>query len=214
MTSYLGVIDDEEANAAIEDALGIRFQGGFHLTVGDLEAWAISQVALRPGVCATSMAFYQLRRAFGGDRRMRPPSPIGPLLGVRPKAAFVRLERDLRVTLPGASSWLSVVGGFSMLVAMIGLPLLFLHLPWQALVLAAFLGILLQSLDPGRRPAHIETVGDLATAMAALNLAKMGDAGAAVRERDVQRTVREVMATFSGRRPDEITPEVRFGLPP
>lgn len=182
--------DDEDLVRNLERVFDVRFEPAdlarVH-TLGDLHdliAAAVPVGAETDRWCLTSRSFYALRRALRSDEgevKITPRTAIDELISSNGGDRLRRLEGSTALRMPAKEH--TIVGGAGLFACLIGLGLalaeIALRQPWPdwsgLLVFGA--GALLCSIDPGRLPASIRTVGDLSRAVADLNYGRLVRAG-------------------------------------
>lgn len=154
-------------------------------TVGDLYAVVRAHSPdwdTQSGNCASSMAFYRIRRSLkpGNGSKIRPQSPLldGSASAFR---LFKALERNTGLRLPSPEfTGPGTIGAYLFFIGLIGGVVTLFIGAWAASLVPAFLatlGALLMRQDPGRLPKGVVTVGDLARRAAALNSEKLKGEG-------------------------------------
>jgi hypothetical protein len=184
-------LDDVDFIETIEGAFGISFRNE------ELETWStfgdvfdttchhMQAIERGPIPCLSATAYRRIRKAILKDQpdvKVRPDTPLKTLLGGRRGPAWCRaLQRDMDLQLPDRpfTAWsllLFLVTWFGIPIAggIGGLPIWMLIL---SPILGVFLGLLLRPSLP------VQTVGDLARAVAALNPKALSHG--AIRTRDV-----------------------------
>lgn len=172
----------------VEEAFGIKVgdaEAERCETVGDLYAIVRTHSPdwdARSGNCATSMAFYRIRRSLGAadGRKIKPQSPL--LDGsASPFRLFKALNRKTGLRLPSAElTRPGEIGAYLFTLGLLGSVIALLNGAWVATLVAAFLALLAMLLirqDPGKLPKGVVTVGDLARRAAALNSGKLKGEG-------------------------------------
>jgi len=123
--------------------------------------------------CATSMAFYRIRRFLDPDRTkgITPSTPLPE--DVAPAMLFKALSRDTAFRLPSIRpTWLGMVGGILVSAGCIAGIIALLTGRWRMSGIgfaSAACGIPFMWMDRGRWPLGVATVGDLARRTASLN---------------------------------------------
>ncbi len=202
----------------VEKEFGIRFRseevepcetvGDFYTVLCD----RVPDLSVGGERCATSMAFYRIRRFLDPERTkgIKPSTPLPE--DVAPALLFKALGRDTALRLPTIRhTWLGMVGGMLVSVGCIAGVFALLMGWWRmsgiAFTLAAC-GIPFIWVDRGRWPLGIATVGDLAQRTASLNGQMLRSDG----ERPVSRW--EVLVALAAEHgalaPDEITASTFF----
>ncbi|MEX1154960.1 hypothetical protein [Parvibaculum sp.] len=207
MPNTLGLDDDLDSVVLlreIERSFGVTFSDSEALeclTVGDafeiLERHFLAEAS--EGGCATSMAFYRLRRALldlGAQGRLRPETGLANVTGLAPRRLMDELESrsGLRLPVVMASSWL--LGLFFLLFAGL-LASALVGNGWLALGLLVFALATWRFLIPrdgGTLPNGCETLGGLARKAATLNYAQLVGQGAGVRDGDLWRVFCDLLA--------------------
>jgi hypothetical protein len=154
-------------------------------TVGDLYAVLCSYTLgwdAQPGSCSSSMVFHGLRRSLGPEhkRDIRPATPL-TTLGRPVSRLFRTLGKQTGLRLPTYElTWLGEAGGVILTGGLLAAIVALLTAHWLTsglAILVAGTGLPLVWVDPGRLPAGIVTVGDLAQSTAPLNSDLLGKAG-------------------------------------
>jgi hypothetical protein len=165
------------------------------------------------GSCGSSMVFYRLRRSLSPEDR-RGVGPDTPLTAseLQPSRLFKKLADETALRLPSYElTWLGMIGGFLLVGGILLAILALLTAHWIVSAIAAVIalaGLPLLRLDPGRFPAGIETVADLARRTAPLNAAKLKEAGG--RPADRWSVIVALAAEHGELPPNEIRPETVF----
>ena len=165
----------------IEDAVAEQIEpvGDLYDAICDLTPeWDNQQ-----GSCASSVAFYRLRRALVHiDRKSISPQMNLPLLGTTPSKLFSTLERDSGLRLQGAPLTIpGVIGGMLFLIGIIGGVVALFNAAWEVAAGGAVMaaaGTALLKADPGSLPVGVETLGDLVTRAVSLNAQNLAEMGA------------------------------------
>lgn len=169
--------------------------------------------------CATAMAFYRLRQAVDlrFDEGVGPSTPLMNALDSSPRVLLRRaaVKTGLRMPLPVLG--LIGVSGIALgIVGLIGSFVLASHYPLSfaptlALLSAScMLAIASGYYDRGRYPSGMHTVGDLADYVAALNMGRLRDQGAKMRNGDIWRALSIIASETTGIAPQRIGPQSRF----
>jgi hypothetical protein len=131
---------------------------------------------------AIQRAFYLIRGAIGGGRRIRPSTPLTSI-GERPRDLAPRIAEATRLTVPVLRG--SPAGNAAELVLLLGIGGLTVGAASGSTLGMAISGagagaalLWIAFFEPYRFPAEVETVGDLARSVAALNFAALHGAGA------------------------------------
>jgi len=180
-------------------------------TVADVYALILRHVRAQPGRCATSMAFYRLRRALGASGvKLSPDSPLEPFTRTGARAFRDRLQSATGLNLPAmAGGWLSGLG-FAALVAF-----LVLLIGWVVFkgwfagagALAAFgLAVLLFRIDPQILPQDCRTLGGLARRTATRSFGRLAAEGASVDEAGVWEALKTLLVEDCEADPKRIRP--------
>ncbi|WP_298742939.1 hypothetical protein [uncultured Brevundimonas sp.] len=198
----------------VEEAFALRFADGelqSVATVGDLHERLMSRLRTDPGLCATSMAFYRIRRglvAQGWKGRIAPATPLPTDGAVAPRRFLQRLASDsglrgLHAGLGRAGS----IGAWSVLGVIIIFVLALAErawiLAWAGVVLLV-LSVGLLILDRGRLPRGVRTVGDLARQAVTQNHGGLIAQGAGVRGDEVWTSVQSIAADSAGLSPADV----------
>lgn len=224
MANTLGLnedLDPVDLQMLIEDAFGLRMsdaEASSVVTVGDLHETIRRHVAVGPGACMTSMAFYRLRRAlreFAGGQAIRPDMRLKDLPVTDWRALKARVEAQTGLSLPAvAPGRLTLIGLVVVLASVLTTAILAVlgHGAPAAAVLVA--GVVCAGLsvkaDPGTGLHDVSTIGDLARRTAALSFSRLAGRGAAVRTGDTWPALLEVLATMSDVPPERIRAETRI----
>ena len=179
--------------------------------------------------CITTAAFYRLRRLLAEDNRMghrsiKPDTPLQSLVRWRiRRMVWARIKTKLRVTLPPLQPSGSLLVGSLVLALAIALSVTLPgHQPGLWNLLGAALETLLWTLltwvlclivtSPLHRtfPENIQTVGDLARAIARRNHAKMAAEVGGSTVNQAWHSFQELVGSASGIPPGKITREMRF----
>lgn len=211
----IDLLEEVEASFGIriEDTVAEQIE-----TVGDLydvicdltPEWDNQQ-----GSCASSVAFYRLRRALVQiDRKSISPLMDLPLHGSTPSKLFSLLERETGLRLPGAPlTTPGVVGGMLFLLGIIGGVIALFDTAWElaagGAVMAAA-GAALLKADPGSLPVGVETLGDLVTRAVPLNAHKLAQMGARLPDRWI--TLTGLASEHGILSPAEISPDTFLHL--
>lgn len=172
--------DELDLIVAIEESFDVRWDGRAETcrTLGDVAAWLETEFAARPAgeKCASAMAFHRLGRAIGGGP-FSPGSRLSRVLVGERHRAWNELAAKVGLRLPQLQfAGLGTLGTWSLLAAIVALPGLVVGLPLVVPPALAAAGIVLIRLDEGRYP--VETLGELAIAVAKSNHARMVRDGA------------------------------------
>jgi hypothetical protein len=165
------------------------------------------------GNCGSSMVFYRLRRSLSPhDKRAIGPETLLVTSGMHPSSLFKKLANDTALRLPSYElTWLGITGGFLVAVGILAAIVALLAGNWKVSAVAAaiaLVGVPFLRFDPGRFPAGIETVGELARRTVPLNAAKLREHGA--RPADRWSILVAVAAEHGLLPPNEIGPETVF----
>lgn len=208
--------ESEEYIATLSDMFGVDFDDDAFerwRTVGEMLAEIEARAAASEtnGPPPVAKAFYLLRRAVG-DRSIAPSTPLKNVTGTwRATAFLVRLNRHAMLNMPGAG--IGKLGEAALTVFLqtfVTLALLWSVLPSElscdssdsfivAPVLLGGIGlaIVFGYLDGFAFRADLRTFGDLAHAVAQINLAALWRQGAARRRSDVWPALRAWLASVS-----------------
>lgn len=229
-----GDLDDIAMIEAIEDAFEIKLldeEVSSCFTVGDIYALILKKfphVARSTAPCTSAAAYYALKRAL---RTLRPGARVSrdtslrELLAPSPRTAWQNLSQATGFDLPsleltGAGLILTTGLTLSPLVWMLS------TYDWQRGLEHSLIGRLLGAVLFGMLafaggvmlahrlrlegiPRHLRTMGDLATAVAATNIAKIADTHGPARERELWASLEYIIRSqlaWNG----PITPESRF----
>lgn len=209
--------DDLDLLAAIEDSFNVEFgdaPAGWE-TVGDLHEALLDRVAptSAAGLCATSMAFYSLRRALApiatSSDPITPRSRLADLVLLPPKRLHARLHRELGVSLPPITlSGLGCAGLACMAAGVLAIfVLMAVPSAWPALALLPLGWALIQG-DPGRYGAM--SAGDLARDVATRNFEHFAERGADRRPAAIWRALCALLEGETGRDAASIRRQTRF----
>lgn len=176
------------------------------LNVGDIFNLLRKKIALGDGSrCRSQMAFYRLRHVLAilaPDADLRPSTRLDSLDAGAPKKYFRALERASALRLPDLSmTWLGFAGTFVGFVASVGL----LVFAFNGAGLISFFGsvaaflcmMMVASMERGKLPRGVETLGDLARAAGGKNFAQLSALGAKTNEREIWSALVEVLAEHS-----------------
>jgi hypothetical protein len=172
----------------IEASFGIRIadaEAERCCTVGDVYAIVSAHTPEwdhQDGRCGSSMVFYRIRRALSaGDERGVKPDTLLTTSKLPPRRLFETLGKDTGVRLPACElTRLGVSGGFLLLGGFVATVVALLEGHWLGsgiALLFALGGVALLWRDPGRFPAGVATIGELARRTAPLNVARLKEAG-------------------------------------
>lgn len=215
---------DLQGDEDLEDAIEATFEVGFTndelrgmVTVGAIHDVLCAKIPERPGACETSMSFYRLRRALratGLEAPITPETTLPQSFHEQPAASLRRLSTMSGLRLPQAdvgplmyASWLT-----GLVAATLGASALVLKVPgtiWMAGAVAV-ITVGLAVLDPGRLPASIRTVGDLARRSVPLNYAALVREGARSDAEAIWVVLREAVAHVAEVPIEEIGRETRI----
>jgi hypothetical protein len=200
----LADLDDVEFIEEVEQSFNIWFGEGQlpFQTIGDLTAAVAAELAVenKHGRCATSMAFYRLRRALQATSGFspRPDTPLAEVLGRNQKRWAKELEAQsgLRIHPPNLS-WRGGIGCLGVMVA----ALCVLVQPFGSIALLGefallLVGLLVVKLDPGRYPQA--TVGEFVQAVATANAGLLIAEGADTRPQAIAKVVVYIASQKSG----------------
>ena len=202
--------DDVDVLRAIEQSFGLKFDGPVSwVTVGDAYAALLRAVpaADSAGKCATTMAFYRLRRALRtvlkSNGSVRPRTRLRDLTRRPAKRVLRELSREIDLPISGfALSWIGGVG-LLLVLAGIGGGLVSLSLlQARPLVVLFPLGLALVRLDPGT--FGTQTVGDMARSLAIQNYSAFAQAGADRRPGAIWSALVGLLGDFAGLDPAKI----------
>jgi hypothetical protein len=202
----------------IEKSLGIKFPDEAFAqisTLGELHDLVYQEAEKRNrggNKCATGMSFYRLKAAIhrtGPPRRLSPSTPLRALSDLDYRAVSRRLG-DWSVPHPSISVFgcLMVIA----LVAMINVPVFWTFGGWAfltGLVSAIFLLAIAARLFPARLPGQ-KTVGELASSLAARNLYRLAEEGAALTPQTVWKALVQIVSDQMGIAPKRLSRESRF----
>jgi hypothetical protein len=202
--------DEDDLVHEVESAFGIRFAPqdleACH-TVGDLYDLVLALVpnAERTGTaCLTARAFFRLRRAIERaqpDRVITPATPLNDLTARSGTDAWLsRLQDRTGLRMPTLAT--GIAGGLAAVAAVaLSVAAIFAHGWYGALVsLPVSLAMLAASSRwLARFPKGMRTVGDLARAIAALNIAALSDGKEPIRRS-------EIWAALQGVIQDDLSP--------
>lgn len=196
--------DELDLLRVVETSFEVDF--GKRLEWTTVEHMFLALKALRPpsdevGSCATSMTFYQLRRAspFLTEIDVKPDTRLRNL-GIRHPKHFVRvLEKASGLRLPPANWAITAQGGC--LLALTGLAGIILSGLLDGSLaylgyLTVVLGFMLIRFDRGS--FDDKSFGELARETASLNVARLIDQGADRRESALWRALTQLIATETG----------------
>ena len=190
----IDLLEEVEASfgITIEGAVAEQIEtvGDLYDTICDLTPKWDSQ----RGSCASSVAFYRLRRALVHIyRKSISPQMDIPLHGTTPSKLFSLLERETGLRLPSAPlTTPGFIGGMLFLIGIIGGMIAMFDAAWEVAASSAVMaaaGVVLLRVDPGRLPVGVETLGDLVTRAVPLNAQKLAEMGARLPDRWTMLTV-------------------------
>jgi len=202
----------------VENEFGIKFRNEEVepcATVGDFYAVLFARVpdwSVGGERCATSMAFYRIRRCLDPERAkgITPNTPLPD--DVAPAVLFKALGRDTALRLPSIRpTWPGMVGVMLASVGCIAGVVALLTGWWRmsgiGFALAAG-GIPFIWMERGRWPLGISTVGDLAQRTASLNSRTLRASGG--RSLSCWEVLVAIAAEHGALAPDEITTSTFF----
>lgn len=208
---------------AVETSFGIRFadeETARVQTAGDLHDMIMARLRGDGDRCATSMAFYRLRRgliALGAAEKIVPGSPLPIEMKKVPKAYLRRLSAlsslDVRTGVigwPGAIGMLMILGLVVLVLLALGQqswPLL-----WVAVAMAVGATTLIVA-DRGRIPDGVASIGDLTRFAVARNHGRLVIEGAAARDGEVWSSVRGIVADVAEFLPESVGRDSRLFMP-
>lgn len=213
--------DAAEVLYRLEDTFDIKItddEGVACATVADVLALIRRKLPERDGVCMTAMTFYRLRRVLAAaspDERLRPTSDLAPFARKGAKALLKDLKQATGLTMPQPLGlWRTNLGWVLIAVAFLAVPLAAAHfqngwLLWTGVVLWTGGGLLMR-VDPGGLTKDTATLRGLSEKVAVLNYGRLVSAGAAVRTRELDAAVIEVLADQVDIPPSEVTPQLRL----
>lgn len=211
--------DEVEALEAVEAIFDFRLdpaEVATMTTVGGLYDVVLRKIRLQPGACATSMAFYRLRRALQppGQPRLAPDSLLKPLVGGGARAFRQRLITETGLEIPDmAGTFLTLAGYALFLVAFFAGGLAVFRSDLQTACFAAaglVLSVLLIRFDPQTVPGEFKTLGLFAQHAATLNFSKMAKGGAQVTEQSVWDALVFALADHSELPREQISRDTRL----
>lgn len=206
-------LDDVEFVEEVEQSFDIWFGEGplpFE-TISELTAAVAAEFKCKdePGQCATSMAFYRLRRAVQAISVQfpRPDTPLVEVLGRDQKREAKKLEAEsgLRIGAPSLT-WRGGIGCLG--VAAAAVCLFVQPFGWIGAAVALLLIVLsfaAVKLDPGRY--RYENFGEFVRSVADQNVGKMMREGADSRARTIEAAVISAASRMSGIPAEKIGPE-------
>jgi len=220
MPNTLGLdddLDDVELLQSLEQTFALRFSqsdAGTFYKVEDIYGFLRDHVEAN-GLdkrCATSLAFYRLRRALGhrvSGEVLRPSIELAPFAGRSANRLFQKLAHETGLRMPRANSgWIANVGALLCLAALLAiLPAAILGWSYWIPVSLFAAAIAAMKNDPGKLPTDCRTLGDLSERVAGLNFAQMQKLGARTRDKDIWNAMVEVMAQHSILPREQIQPE-------
>jgi hypothetical protein len=208
--------DDVEVLRLIEQAFGVKFDGPAPwVTVGDAYDALIAMVPTSDsaGKCATTMAFYRLRRALRAvlkiEGPIRPRTRLRHLTRRPTKKVLRELSREMGLPIPAFT--LSGIGGVGLLFILVGvggaMMSLGFHGLWPLLLLAP-LGLAVVRLDPGT--FGTQTVGDMARGFALRNYSAFAQLGADRRPDAIWAVLIGLLGEFAELNPAKIDRQTRL----
>jgi hypothetical protein len=213
-----GDLDDLELLRDIEASFDVSFcddEPTKWFTVGDVFAALEREFSVQAsagGKCATSMAFFRLRRALtelGVEGRLKPDFSFSAVKQLSPRRLIKELEKRSGLRLP--SPTLSYAGAGLLLLAFTGLVAsFFIGNGWLILCLLAVLVLgfpVIGTVDRGMLPMGSKTLGGLARAAATRNYGRLVGEGAGMREGDLWRVFCDLLADHTALPKDEIARE-------
>ncbi|MBO9580974.1 MAG: hypothetical protein J7498_08780 [Sphingobium sp.] len=199
---------------ATEERFGVGFEDtAFQscLTIGDFHAVLMRKLGNVEGIggqCASQMAFYRLRRAAGpGNNRADPKTRLDQLGLGSPRKTMKALNIGGLPAPKAGLGWFGMIAAViaifaSMAMVLTGLAGESVAMRWMAAIVAgAGMTVL---FAPRRYPQDIETLGDLANAVARRNPMMLKAQGAGLRQGAVWESLRDLAAEHSGASVDEI----------
>lgn len=204
----------------VEEAFALRFAGDellTVLTVGDLHDRVMARLRSDPGLCATSMAFYRIRRALAAEGQrgvVRPDTLLPTDTEARPRRLLPRLGTGSGLRgLYATAGWMGAVGGWLILGVIALIVIAWAErawlFAWAALALAfASAGLLI--LDRGRWPNGMRTVGELAQYAVAKNHGGLVAQGAVARDNEVWSSLQIIASEFARLDPSEVQRNTTF----
>ena len=219
-TETIGIDADNDADVvkAIERSFGVHFddQTRQWFTVGDIYEELLASLPQEQGgtLCATSMAFYQVRaflrqQGGGASHKIRPQTKLRVVAVVPPRRLFRRLAEELGVETPAITlSWWGGAGVVLVLGGLLG----FItsaenHALWPVM-LSSPLGIAMIVTDVGAYGKM--TVGDVSRRVAANNFRHFALQGADARPAAVWRALCAVLAEATDVAPEMMTRDTRL----
>ena len=208
----LGIDGDDSMDLLIEA------EAAFGIEISDDEAQAIYTVGQFHSViadkvgdsngekCASSMSFYQLRRAISNvvsQKNLRPKTLLTELTNMYPRTFFKRIQNNLTLTLPDLE--MTKIGnlGLTLLgLSLFSIPVSFIFANnFVLLFLLACLGILIGTvlirIDPRAYAADQATLGGIAKQMTVHNFGQLASSGAKVRSEDIWNTLVKITAPYA-----------------
>lgn len=200
MPNSLGLDGDLDDVALIEDieaSFGVTFPGeetATWFTVGDIFEslrWRFPDTAVAGEKCATSMAFYRLRRAIPERQdasRLRPDTPLESLTQLSARELLQLLGNRSGLRMPRyVLSWRGMIGVYlivASVIATFGLLLARMGGAWSDLApfVVAGIGVALVRVDGGAFPKECKTLGELARRVVTMNFGYFLAEGADPRE--------------------------------
>ncbi len=213
-------LDDDFIDVIItlEKSLGVKFHDEAFArirTLGELHDLVCQEAEkLNRGgnKCATSMSFYRLKAAIqrtGLPRRLSPSTPLRALTDLDYKAVTRRLAgwSVAHLSISAFGCLIAVV-----LVLAINIPVFLAFGGWAfltGLLSAIFLLAIAARFFPARLPEQ-KTVGELASSLAAKNLKRLAEEGAALAPQAVWKALTQIVADQMGVEPKRLSRESRF----
>lgn len=205
--------DELDLILGIETAFGVEFgdedTAGW-TTLGDVADWLERRFEGRPSgeKCASAMAFHRLRAAIG-DRRLAPATRLAECLPGPPREALTRLSSRSGLELPRPNpARTGRLGSWLLFAAFPAFALLFAGWPVWIPVGLALAGLALLCIDRGTYP--VETLGQLAEAVAALNHGPLAMSGARQDRDTIWRSLLRLAELHAGASPETVGRQTRI----
>jgi hypothetical protein len=185
-------------------------------TLGELEDFLWSRVGdarnTDDGARMLTMAFLRLRAVIAAPQRLTPKSPLAPLAGSNPRRFFRELSAATGLELP--SLGVTRRGGWAAFAFFLAAPFcggMYSETHSLALLMVALaawpLMVAVLWTDPGRLPAGLANLGDLARQAVPLNYRKLADSG----DRVGREGFRDAMISILAEASDTTVPREAIG---
>lgn len=196
VTSWSNTLDLDPEWGGID--LIEEVEGAFGIAISDQEAERCNTVGdlfdiilihapdwnKQHGSCASSMAFYEVRRGLKSARRheLFPTTPLSVVGGVNPRKLLRGLRKRTGLRLPALT--LTKLGTAGLITLLFGIVAFIIAmrerwLPIMSLASGLSLtGGVMFWVDPARLPTGVDTVGDLVRRLVPLNMDRLRASGA------------------------------------